>query len=180
MWFADGYQEYTADDLQNSLASFGGETLCEDRELQVVDFIAGHTDAFIGQDNNCVLYSAAAEAAAACEEDKQKKHRIYCELGKYNLPPIPEMFKLCRVPPNLQFRYGLFYDCVLREPHTWDCRLSTTAVIKSSLSRVAASGCGLPRWASTCQCYRWLANAIFPCSIHLELHLRSDNNNFMG
>ncbi|XP_026191793.1 uncharacterized protein LOC113146997 [Cyclospora cayetanensis] len=110
----DGYQEYSAEDLESS-AIFGGETLCKNqKELKVVDFVVGHPSAFRGDDWNCLLYSQAEKVAEACQKDRKENNRLYCELGIYDLPNAPELSTICTDVPSNEYRYALFYDC---DPH---------------------------------------------------------------
>ncbi|OEH77655.1 thrombospondin type 1 domain-containing protein [Cyclospora cayetanensis] len=107
----DGYQEYSAEDLESS-AIFGGETLCKNqKELKVVDFVVGHPSAFRGDDWNCLLYSQAEKVAEACQKDRKENNRLYCELGIYDLPNAPELSTICTDVPSNEYRYALFYDC---------------------------------------------------------------------
>lgn len=110
--FADGYQEYALDELLSS-SIFGGEALCKDKELRVVDFLTGHPTAYVG-DNNCMLYSQGVEVAAACERDKETNNRLFCELEFQDLPEEPALSDLCSSPPSDDYLYSFFYVCVPR------------------------------------------------------------------
>ncbi|KAL8425722.1 hypothetical protein Efla_003100 [Eimeria flavescens] len=139
----DAVEEYG--DRELDLSAFVGGRLCEDLELEIVDFVAGHPSAFKGDDWNCYLYSAAAEAQAACDEDKQANNEIYCKLSKANMPTIPPLSDLCLSPPSPEYRYAFFFSCVPPRNSSFECMVSST----SSWDTTSAS-CKCPTGTSSC------------------------------
>ncbi|CDI81896.1 Micronemal protein 15, related [Eimeria praecox] len=161
----DGYQEFTLDQLRSN-AAFGGEALCKEKELEIVDFISGHPSAFLGGDGNCLLYSQAEEAAVSCQKDKELNDRIYCVLGIDDIPQKPVLSDLCDSPPSNEYHFGLFYDCVpsnsvppceLESTTSWDSVTSScncpTGTFPCSVEEAKSSDAWMDEVGATAEVY---------------------------
>ncbi|CDJ48385.1 thrombospondin type 1 domain-containing protein, putative [Eimeria brunetti] len=143
-------------DQLSSNGAFGGEALCMDKELQVVDFVVGHPDAFRRGTGNCLLYSQAKEAAEACRKDKELNDRIYCVLGINEIPPKPELSDLCDYAPSVDYQFGMFYSCVtpssapaceLETTTTWDRNTSSCSCPAGTIPCTAQEAKSSDAWA---------------------------------
>ncbi|KAL8273853.1 hypothetical protein Esti_002176 [Eimeria stiedai] len=141
--YSDDFETYASSDLE--LSGFFGGNLCGDLELVVVDFIAGHPTAFEGKDRNCSLYSAAAEANRACEDDKKQNQRLYCELSRPNIPTVPDLSELCRLTPSPEYQFAFFYSCIPPSNSPFECLVSSTSAWDT-----ASSACQCPSGTSPC------------------------------